>query len=151
MVSEAMRIEYRNPNSEDLAAVMALMPSLYSEIGEGLQSVLEEFIKDNHYFKLLATNKETGVDKGFMVGCCRLEVDFECRAGIIEEIVVSPDRRGLGIGKTMLEIFEAWSKERGAKGILVPCGREGFYEKVGFEMFPVKRYWKDLQADKRTD
>ncbi|EKD83445.1 MAG: hypothetical protein ACD_39C00673G0001 [uncultured bacterium] len=144
MISEEMHIDYKNPNSDDLSAVMALMPTLYREIGEGLQNVLAEFIKDSYYFKLLATDRETGVVKGFMVGCCRLEVDFECRAGIIEEIVVSPDCRGLGIGKAMLEIFEAWSKDRGAKGILVPCGREGFYERVGFEMFPVKRYWKDL-------
>lgn len=44
----------------------------------------------------------------------------------------------------MLAEFEKWAAARGAEGILVPCGREGFYEKMGFEMFPVKRYWKEL-------
>lgn len=126
-----------------MPAIMELMPFLYNEIGQGLEKVLEEFIKDSYYFKLLATNNN-GAAKGFMVGCCRPEVDFECRAGIIEEIVVHPDCRGLGTGKAMLTLFEKWSIARGAKGILVPCGREGFYEKVGFEMFPVKRFWKDI-------
>ena len=120
------------------------MPLLYRDIGKGLQNTLNELVKDSFYFKLLATQQDTGVATGFMLGCCRLEIDFECRAGIIEEMVVIPSHRGLGIGTAMLKIFETWSRERGAEGILVPCGREGFYEKVGFEMFPVKRYWKDL-------
>lgn len=142
-----MEIEYRAPASADLAAVMGLMPALYQEIGAGLSKVLAEFIEDKYYFKLLAVEKGTGAAAGFMVGCCRLEVDFEGRVGIIEEVVVHPDRRKLGIGKTMLAEFEKWSAARGAEGILVPCGREGFYEKMGFEMFSVKRYWKKLRRD----
>ncbi|MHB0995038.1 MAG: GNAT family N-acetyltransferase [Elusimicrobiales bacterium] len=140
-----MEIEYRTPAASALPAVMGLMPTLYQEIGNGLPKVLAEFIEDKNYFKLLATEKGTGAAAGFMVGCCRLEVDFECRVGIIEEIVVHPDRRKLGIGRTMLAEFEKWAAARGAEGILVPCGREGFYEKMGFEMFPVKRYWKELR------
>lgn len=140
-----MEIEYRVPVPADLPAVMDLMPTLYPEIGEGLPKVLAEFIEDSNYFKLLAVEKGTGAAAGFMVGCSRLEVDFECRVGIIEEIVVHPDRRKLGIGKTMLAEFEKWAAARGARGIMVPCGREGFYEKMGFEVFPVKRFWKEFR------
>lgn len=121
------------------------MPALYQEIGAGLPKVLAEFLTDKNYFTLLAVEKGTGTAAGFMVGCCRLEVDFEARVGIIEEIVVHPERRKLGIGKTLLSEFEKWAAGRGAEGILVPCGREGFYEKMGFEMFPVKRYWKEFR------
>ncbi|MGD9642612.1 MAG: GNAT family N-acetyltransferase [Elusimicrobiales bacterium] len=140
-----MEIEYRAAVPVDLAAVMGLMPALYQEIGAGLPKVLAEFLEDDNYFKLLAVDKATGSAAGFMVGCCRLEVDFEARVGIIEEVVVHPDRRKLGIGKALLAEFEKWAAARGAEGILVPCGREGFYEKLGFEMFPVKRYWKELK------
>lgn len=140
-----MEIEYRAAVPSDLAAVMGLMPTLYQEIGSGLTKVLAEFLEDNNYFKLLAVEKGTGTAAGFMVGCCRLEVDFEARVGIIEEIVVHPDRQKLGIGKALLAEFEKWAAARGAEGILVPCGREGFYEKMGFEMFPVKRYWKGFK------
>lgn len=139
-----MEIEYRAAVPSDLAAVMGLMPTLYQEIGAGLTKVLAEFLEDKNYFKLLGVEKNTGSAAGFMVGCCRLEVDFEARVGIIEEIVVHPERRKLGIGKALLAEFEKWAAARGAEGILVPCGREGFYEKMGFEMFPVKRYWKEL-------
>ncbi|HAT72544.1 MAG TPA: hypothetical protein DCS63_06990, partial [Elusimicrobia bacterium] len=72
------------------------------------------------------------------------EVDFECRAGIVEEIVIHPDYRKLGIGRSMLGTFDSWCAAKGAKGVLVPCGRAGFYEKMGFEKLPVTRYWKDL-------
>jgi len=124
---------------------MGLMPALYQEIGAGLTKVLAEFLEDKNYFKLLAVEKSTGAAAGFMVGCCRLEVDFEARMGIIEEIVVHPDRQKLGIGKALLAEFEKWAVARGAEGILVPCGREGFYEKMGFEMGAVKRYWKEFR------
>ena len=142
--SKNMGIRYITPGPENSAEIIALMPALYREIGGGLAGVLEEFIKDGQYFKLLALDKESGAAAGFMVGCCRLEVDFECRAGIIEEIIVLPAYQKLGIGKTMLAEFDKWCAARGAKGVLVPCGRPGFYEKMGFEKLPVVRYWKDL-------
>jgi len=140
-----MEIEYKIPGAKDLPAVMSLMPTLYSEIGPGLENVLAEFIADKYYYKLLAVEKGTGAAAGFIVGCCRLEVDFECRAGALEEVVVRPDCRGLGIGKTLLAEFEKWSVSRGAEGIIVPCGREGFYEKMGFMKCPITRYWRDIK------
>jgi len=139
-----MQIEYKTPGPGNLPKILALMPALYSEIGEGLAKVLEEFVRDGQYFKLMAVERGSGAVIGFMAGCCRLEVDFECRAGIIEEIVIHPDYRKLGIGRKMLGEFDNWSRSRGAKGVLVPCGRAGFYEKMGFEKLPVTRYWKDL-------
>jgi len=142
-----MEIEYKVPGPENLSAVMSLMPALYSEIGPGLEKVLAEFIEDKYYFKLLAVEKGTGAAAGFLVGCCRLEVDFECRAGVLEEVVVRPDCRGLGIGKALLAEFEKWSVARGAQTLLVPCGREGFYEKMGFNKGSILRYWKDLPAN----
>ena len=141
-----MDIEYRTPSPGDLAAIMGLMPVLYKEIGPGLERVLAEFIKDAYYFKMMAVEKQTGAAAGFLVGFCRLEVDFECRAGALEEIVVRPDRRGLGIGKTLLAEFEKWAVARGAQGIIVPCGREGFYEKMGFQKCPITRYWRDIPS-----
>lgn len=140
------KMEYRDAAASDLPGVMALMPTLYQEIGGGLQRVIAEFIGDKNYFTLAALENSGGAVIGFMVGCCRLEVDFECRVGVIEEIVVHPGSRGLGVGRAMLAEFEKWAALRGAEGVLVPCGRPGFYEKMGFEMFPVKRYWKELKA-----
>lgn len=139
-----MTTTYRKPIAKDLPAILGLMPGLYSDMGEGLAKVLSEFLADNNYYKQLAIDKDNGQVVGFMVGTCRLEVDFECRAGIIEEIVVRKDRQGQGLGKEMLADFSRWAAAKGAKGVLVPCGREGFYEKLGFETFTVKRYWKEI-------
>lgn len=144
-----MQIEYKIPGTKDLPAVFGLMPMLYKDIGEGLAKTLAELIEDRAYFKLLAVEKGSGAVAGFMVGCCRIEVDFECRAGIIEEIVVHPDYRGKGVGRSMLAEFEKWCAARGAQGVLVPCGRAGFYEKMGFEKLPVTRYWKEFSPAAR--
>jgi GNAT superfamily N-acetyltransferase len=141
-----MKIEYTIPGPADSAEILALMPALYRQIGGGLAGVLEEFLSSDRYFKMLAVEKGSGAPAGFMVGCCRLEVDFECRAGIIEEILVLPAYQKLGIGKALLAEFEKWCAARGAQGILVPCGRPGFYEKMGFEKLPVIRYWKEFTA-----
>jgi hypothetical protein len=83
MDKEKMEIEYKTPALKDSREIFGLMPTLYSEIGDGLVDVLKEFMGDEHYFKLMAVEKGTGTIVGFMVGCCRLEVNFECRAGII--------------------------------------------------------------------
>ncbi|MDD2805749.1 MAG: GNAT family N-acetyltransferase [Elusimicrobiales bacterium] len=140
-----MEIKYLTPGPGNLREVMGLMPLLYREIGPGLALVMEELIKDDAYFKLLALD-EAGAPAGFMAGGCRLELDFECRAGIIEDIIIRPDLQRRGIGKAMLAEFEKWCSARGAAGVLVPCGRPGFYEKAGFEKLPVTRYWKELPA-----
>ena len=61
-------------------------------------------------------------------------------------MMVRPACRGLGIGKALLAEFEKWSLARGAQALVVPCGREGFYEKMGFNKGSILRYWKDLPA-----
>ena len=139
-----MQIEYSVPDAASSALIMPLMAQLYNEFGPGLEKILGQFLADDNYFKLVARDKATGDIAGFMSGSARPEVDFECRAGIIEELVVRKDCRGLGIGRAMLVHFEAWCKNRNCGGILVPCGRAGFYEKTGFEKFVVNRYWKEF-------
>lgn len=140
-----MDIEYRKPGPGDKDKLYSLLDLLYEgHVDGGLKAVMEEFLVDENYFKLAAADGKTGDLVAFLLGSCRLEVDFECRAAIIEELVVLPEYRKRGIAKTLLGSFEAWSRERGAKGFLVPCGREGFYEAMGFEKHMVRRYWKDF-------
>lgn len=63
----------------------------------------------------------------------------------MEELVIHPDRRNLGIGKPLQSEVKKRSAGRGAEGIIVPCGREGFYEKTGFMKCPITRYWCDIR------
>ena len=158
-----MVINYRNASLHDLPALMPLLHALYNhDVGEGLESVVAEMLQDDRYFKLIAeeetngaiviakphlmdsSNKICGSIIGFFLGSTRLEVDFECRCGIIEEIVVVEKYRGKGIGRELLSKFVDWAKKQHCQGLLVPCGREGFYEKEGFEKYNVPRYWKPL-------
>jgi len=141
-----MTLNYTFPGPGEEDKIYKLLELLYEgHVDGGLRGVLREFLKDDGYFKIAAVDGETGAFAGFMAGSCRLEVDFECRAGIIEELIVLPEYRKRGIGKKMLEAFEAWSRGRGASGFLVPCGRTGFYEAMGFEKHLVHRYWKEFK------
>ena len=51
---------------------------------------------------------------GYAWTCGKRGKCFECRAGALEEIVVRPDCRGLGIGKAPLAEFEKWAVACGA-------------------------------------
>lgn len=141
-----MHLEYKTPGPGEEYKIYELLELLYEgHVDGGLRGVLREFLKDANYFKVAAVDRDTGAVAGFLAGSCRLEVDFECRAGIIEELVVLPEYRKNGIAKKMLGALEDWSRERGARGFLVPCGRPGFYEAMGFEKYMVPRYWKDFK------
>lgn len=141
-----MSVDYKNPGPGEEEKVYKLLELLYEgHIDGGLREVMNEYLRDDNYFKFAAVDPATGAFAGFILGSCRLEVDFECRAAIIEELVVLPEYRKQGIAKTLLEALEAWSGKKGAKGVLVPCGREGFYEAMGFEKYMVRRYWKDFK------
>lgn len=52
----------------------------------------------------------------------------------IDEIFVSPEVRGMGIGKNLIDSFETWSEQRECRLIgLATRGASGFYEKLGYE------------------
>lgn len=141
-----MELRYFTPSLKDQDKIYALLEVLYEgHIDGGLRDVMREFLADGNYFKLAAEDPSSGKLAGFVLGSCRLEVDFECRAGIIEEVVVLPEYRRRGIARKLLGELEAWSREKGAKGLLVPCGRPGLYEAIGFELYTVRRYWKDFK------
>lgn len=137
-------VTYRQPVAADAEGIFELLLKLYNgDAGDGLQDILAQFLSSQDYFTVVACLPD-GKLAGFMAGSTRLEPDFECRAGIIEELFVGKEVREQGIGKAMLEQFSAWCRERGCKGLLVPAGREGFYEALGFEKHIVRRYWKEL-------
>ncbi|OFZ22636.1 MAG: hypothetical protein A2202_05015 [Bdellovibrionales bacterium RIFOXYA1_FULL_36_14] len=134
----------RNAQLDDLEKIMPLLQVLYkNDVGSGLIKVIERCLRDRKYYKAIAFDNDNVI--GFFLGSSRLEVDFESKCGIIEEIIVHNEYQGKGLGKALLDRFEIWAKENGCDDLLVPCGREGFYEKMGFEKYVIKRYWKSLK------
>ena len=71
--------------------------------------------------------------------------------GEIYMVAVDPDFQGHGIGSALIEFALAWMKDAGMSIAMVETGGDAghaparhTYEKVGFELFPVARYFKKL-------
>jgi len=71
--------------------------------------------------------------------------------GEIYMVAVDPDFQGRGIGSALIEFAPCWMKDAGMSVAMVETGGDPghararhTYEKVGFELFPVARYFKKL-------
>ena len=71
--------------------------------------------------------------------------------GEIYMVAVDPHFQGRGIGSALIELALAWMKDAGMSIAMVETGGDPghkrarhTYEKAGFELFPVARYFKKL-------
>ncbi len=71
---------------------------------------------------------------GYLLGFEHLTFFANGRVAWVEEIMVSEAIRRQGIGRKLMEAFEAWAEEREAKQIALATRRAaGFYQALGYE------------------
>jgi GNAT superfamily N-acetyltransferase len=97
------------------------------------------------------TNVWVAIDSGSIVGFVAIKVHLEDNMGEIYMVAVDPDFQGHGIGSALIEFTLAWMKDAGMTIAMVETGGDPghaparhIYEKAGFELFPVARYFKKL-------
>jgi GNAT superfamily N-acetyltransferase len=97
------------------------------------------------------TNVWVAIDTNSTVGFVAVKLNSESSMGEIYMIAVDPDFQGQGIGSNLIEFALAWMKDAGMSIAMVETGgdpgHEGArrtYEKAGFGLFPVARYFKKL-------
>jgi GNAT superfamily N-acetyltransferase len=97
------------------------------------------------------TNVWVARDAGFTVGFIAVKLHSEDSMGEIYMVAVDPDFQGQGIGTAMIEFALTWMKEAGMSVAMVETGGDRghsparhTYEKAGFRLFPVARYFKKL-------
>ncbi|WP_309236580.1 GNAT family N-acetyltransferase [Microcoleus sp. FACHB-672] len=80
-----------------------------------------------------------------------MKLHSEDSMGEIYMVAVDPDFQGRGIGSALIEFALVWMKDAGMSIAMVETGGDAghaparhTYEKVGFELFPVARYFKKL-------
>ncbi|MEL6401383.1 MAG: GNAT family N-acetyltransferase [Cyanobacteria bacterium J06607_6] len=85
------------------------------------------------------------------VGFIAVKLHSEDRMGEVYMVAVDPDFQGQGMGTALLEFALNWMKESGMAIAMVETGGDRghaparqTYEKVGFEVWPVARYFKPL-------
>jgi ribosomal protein S18 acetylase RimI-like enzyme len=103
----------------------------------------------------VCTAKDTSVwvaiDAGSTVGFVAVKLHSEDSMGEIYMVAVDPDFQGRGIGSSLIEFALTQMKDAGMSIAMVEtAGDPGHaparhtYEKAGFELFPVARYFKTL-------
>ena len=97
------------------------------------------------------TNVWVAIDAGSTVGFVAVKLHLEDSMGEIYMVAVDPDFQDHGIGTTLIKFALDWMKEAGMSVAMVETGGDighasarHTYEKVGFGLFPVARYFKKL-------
>ena len=97
------------------------------------------------------TNVWVAIDAGSTVGFVAVKLHSEDSMGEIYMVTVDPDFQGQGIGTDLIEFALSWMKDAGMSVAMVETGGDPgherarrTYEKLGFGLLPVARYFKKL-------
>lgn len=97
------------------------------------------------------TNVWIAIDAGAAVGFVAVKLHLEDRMGEVYMVAVDPDFQGRGIGTTLMEFALGWMKDAGMSIAMVETGGDPghaparrTYEKLGFGLLPIARYFKKL-------
>lgn len=126
-------LSFKELKKEDRERIKQLL-SVFVKQGEHIRDHDIDRTVNRDEYTLLGAYDE----KGRLVGVCDLiEVNlFVGKTGIIDEVVVDPDCRGLGIGTQLLEKAIELAKKKGMRHLKLDTNADnpanGLYEKVGF-------------------
>ncbi|NJR63868.1 MAG: GNAT family N-acetyltransferase [Cyanobacteria bacterium CRU_2_1] len=97
------------------------------------------------------THVWVAIEAGSTVGFVVVKLHSEDSMGEIHMVAVDPDYQGRGIGSALTKFALDWMKNAGMSIAMVETGGDPghasarhTYEKAGFELFPVARYFKKL-------
>ena len=85
------------------------------------------------------------VYEGKSVGVVRVFTDFITDA-YITDVIITPDFQGRGLGRKLINNVLAYLKENSVSDVKLTCslyansGKEGFYERFGFQRLPNEKY-----------
>ncbi len=128
-------MEIRKAEAQDSAAVFSLAQAFATSFAVE-QPAFEQAFTDllTHPEAYLVIAEEDGNVAGYLLGFEHLTFFANGRVAWVEEIMVGEVHRRLGIGRKLIEAFEAWAQEQGAKMIALATRRASeFYNVLGYE------------------
>jgi GNAT superfamily N-acetyltransferase len=158
-----MRIEPYEAHHLD--AVVRLSLRAWAPVFESLQNVMDSDVFQAFYPDWRA-NQQTAVESvcaaedtpvwvaleaGSPVGFVAVKLHSEDLMGEIYMVAVDPDAQGHGIGTALTAFALDWMKKAGMSVAMVETGGDSghaparhTYEKLGFRLLPIARYFKKL-------
>jgi GNAT superfamily N-acetyltransferase len=159
-----MRIEHYEAHQLD--AVVRLSLRAWAPVFDSIQKVMDfdvyrAFYPDNWRVSQQKavedvcaaedTNVWVAIEASSIAGFVAVKLHSEDSMGEIYMIAVDPDFQGQGIGTALIEFTLNWIKDAGMSVAMVETGGDPghekarrTYEKAGFGLFPVARYFKKL-------
>lgn len=161
-----MEMQIEPYNAQQLDAVIRLSLRAWTPVFESIQNVLDADVYRAFYPDNWCVNQQKAVEdvcaaedtnvwvaiaSGSTVGFVAVKLNSESSMGEVYMVAVDPDFQGHGIGSALIEFALAWMKDAGMSVAMVETGGDPghaparrTYEKLGFGLFPVARYFKKL-------
>jgi GNAT superfamily N-acetyltransferase len=158
-----MRIEPYDPRQLD--AVIRLSLRAWAPVFDSIQNAMDfdvyrEFYPDWRVSQQKAVEEVCGdadtkvwvaIDSGSTGGFVAVKLHLESSMGEIYMIAVDPDYQRRGIGAALTQFALDWMKVAGMSVAMVETGGDPghaparyTYEKMGFRLLPIARYFKKL-------
>lgn len=160
-----MEIQIEPYGAHHLDAVIRLALRAWAPVFESLQQVMDPDVY-RHFYPDWRINQQEAVAEvcaaedtpvwvalrgDLVVGFAAVELHQQTGMGELYMIAVDPDFQGQGIGSALIEFTLAWMKETGMSVAMVETGGDPghaparhTYEKLGFGLLPIARYFKHL-------
>jgi GNAT superfamily N-acetyltransferase len=161
-----MEVRIEPYNAHHLDAVIRLSLRAWTPVFESIQNAMDAdvyraFYPDHWRVSQLQAVEEVcaaeeanvwvAIDTGSTVGFVAVKLHSESSMGEIYMVAVDPDFQGHGIGSALIEFALDWMKDAGMSIAMVETGGDPghaparhTYEKAGFGLLPIARYFKKL-------
>ncbi len=161
-----MEIQIEPYNADQLDAVIRLSLRAWTPVFDSIQNAMDADVYRAFYPDHWRVSQQKAVEDvcaaddtnvwvaiaaGSTVGFVAVKLHSESSMGEIYMIAIDPDFQGQGIGTALMEFALNWMKDAGMSIAMVETGGDPghaparrTYEKLGFGLFPVARYFKKL-------
>lgn len=161
-----MTIQIQPYKPHHLDAVIRLSLRAWTPVFDSIEKVMDSDVYQEFYpnswresqqkdVEDVCTAEDThvwvAIETVSVVGFIALKLDLEASIGEIYMIAVDPDFQGRGIGTTLTKFALNWLKDAGVSIAMVETGGDpghaparSTYEKAGFRLLPIARYFKKL-------
>lgn len=140
-------VEIRPAEAADSAAIFALLKGFatsFTPERAAFEHSLGEVLREDAAW--LGVAVQDGAVIGYCLGFDHTTFFANGRIAWVEEITVQADLRGQGIGRALMDAFEAWARARGNRLIALATRRAApFYAALGYEESAT--YFRKLLGD----